>query len=91
MSLLRFDRDANQFRVFLPTVKNLPPNPHFALQHPSETADTESELTPYPPEDQYGLLACDQRSFVTGSASADLQASHIINSIIQINSESRSW
>ncbi len=61
--------------------QKVPPNPHFALQHPSETANTESELSPYPPEDkslQYQLLACDQPSFVTGSASADLQASHII-------------
>ncbi len=93
MSLLEFDDDAQQFRVFIPPVKKLPPNPHIgrgsdallrALAPPSETAGTDSEWSPEPPEDKslrHRLLACDQRSFLTGSASADLQAAHIINAV----------
>ncbi len=91
MSLLGFDDDA---RVFIPPVKRLPPNPHMvgrgsdailrALAPPSETAGTDSEWSPESLEDKclrHRLLACDQRSFLTGSASADLQAAHIINPV----------
>ena len=93
MSFLRFDDDAQQVRMFIPPVKKLPPNPHIgpgsdallrALAPPSETAGTDSEYTPESPEDKnlrHRLLACDQRSFFTGSASADLQAAHIINPV----------
>ena len=85
--------DAQQVRVFIPPVKKLPPNPHIgcasdallrALAPPSETAGTDSEWSPESSEDKglrHRLLACDQRSFFTGSASADLQAAHIINAV----------
>ncbi|KAF8337664.1 hypothetical protein F5887DRAFT_984264 [Amanita rubescens] len=93
MSLLGFDDDAQQFRVFISPVKKLPPNPHIgpgsdailrALAPPSETTRSDSEWSPESPEDKslrHRLLACDQRSFFTGSASADLQAAHIINPV----------
>ncbi|KAK2464039.1 hypothetical protein APHAL10511_003983 [Amanita phalloides] len=93
MSLLGFANDAQQVRVFIPPVKKLPPNPHIghgsaallrALAPPSETAGTDSEWSHESPEDKslrHRLLACDQRSFFTGSASADLQAAHIINAV----------
>ena len=93
MSLPGFVDDAQQVRVFIPPVKKLPPNPHIgrgsdallrALAPPSETAGTDSEWPPESPEDKslrHRLLACDQRSFFTGSASADLQAAYIISAV----------
>ncbi|KAF5370995.1 hypothetical protein D9615_010021 [Tricholomella constricta] len=93
MSLSAFDDDSQQLRVFIPPVKKLPPNPHIgsasealirALAPPTETEYTDSEANPEPPEEKslrHRLLACDQRSFVTGSASADLQAARVINAV----------
>ena len=93
MSLSAFDGDAQQFRVFIPPVKKLLPNPHIgrayetlirALAPPTETEYVDSEVNPEPPEEKslrHRLLACDQRSFVTGSASADLQAARVINAV----------
>lgn len=45
----------------------------------SETGRTDSEAILEPKEQKglrYRLLACDQRSFLTGSAVPDLQAAH---------------
>ncbi|KAJ3501797.1 hypothetical protein NLJ89_g9180 [Agrocybe chaxingu] len=81
----------------------MPPNPHIragpaddvlarALAPPSETAETDSELSPEVPalkELQQKFLVCDQRSFLTGSASADLQAAHIINAARKPNHQVR--
>lgn len=52
-----------------------------ALAPPSETGNTNTELTPESREDkglQYQLLVTDQLSFFAGAATADLQAAHII-------------
>ncbi|CAA7267647.1 unnamed protein product [Cyclocybe aegerita] len=90
-----FLHTSSQLRVGLPTVKPLPPNPLIraepaddalarALAPPSETAQTDSDVSPEVPsqkELRQQLLACDQRSFLTGSAVADLQAAHIINAV----------
>ena len=89
-----FDDDASQFRVVIPAVKKLPPNPHIssdaltrALAPPSETAsNVDSESPPEPRLEKtlrHLLLACDQLSFFTGSASADLQAAHVVNAVRQ--------
>ena len=73
-SLLAFDGDAQQVRVFIPPVKKLPPNPHIgrasdallrALAPPSETAGTDSEWSPESSEDKglrHQLLASDLSS-----------------------------
>ncbi|KAF8972065.1 hypothetical protein BDZ97DRAFT_1783040 [Flammula alnicola] len=93
MSRVELDEDAQQFRVVIPLVKKLPPNPHIgdgnnalvrALAPPSDTAQTDSEWSPESRDDKalrHRLLACDQRSFLTGSAVADLQAARIINAV----------
>ena len=95
MSLVVFDDDARQYRIVIPAVKKLPPNPHIsgsgaltrALAPPSETAsNVDSESPPEPRREKtlrHLLLACDQLSFFTGSASADLQAAHVVNAVRQ--------
>ncbi|CAA7266155.1 unnamed protein product [Cyclocybe aegerita] len=71
-----------------------PPDDVFtrALAPPSETEESDSELSPEVPaqkELRTKLLACDQRSFLTGSAVADLQAAHIINAVQKSNYQMR--
>ena len=77
MSLVVFDDDARQYRVVIPAVQKLPPNPHIsgsdaltrALAPPSETAsNVDSESPPEPRLEKtlrHLLLACDQLSFFT--------------------------
>lgn len=93
MARIALDNDTQQLRAFIPSVKKLPPNPHIGrpfdavlrgLAPPSETTGADSECSPEPLEEKglrHQLLVCDQRSFFTGSASADLQAAHIINAV----------
>jgi len=95
MSLVVFDNDARQYRVVIPAVQKLPPNPHIsgsdaltrAFAPPSETAsNVDSESPPEPRLEKilrHLLLACDQLSFSTGSASADLQVAHVVNAVSQ--------
>ncbi|TFK51156.1 hypothetical protein OE88DRAFT_1808633 [Heliocybe sulcata] len=97
MSRIVFERDAQQYRVGLPRLRKLPPNPHIydaptakdaalarANAPPSESAQADSEL---PTEStslkrlRHRLLAHDQRSFLTGSAVPDLQVAHILNAV----------
>ena len=93
MSRVEHDNDVGQWRVVNPRVRKLPPNPHFgpvpasylrATATPSETTQTDSECAQESKIDKslrFRLLASDQRSFFTGSATADLQVAHIINTI----------
>ncbi|KAF8436284.1 hypothetical protein L210DRAFT_3549265 [Boletus edulis BED1] len=93
MSFVTLDEDSNQLRVFIPLVKKLPPNPHIArgteplqraLAAPSETTDVDRERFIEPREDKslrHRLIAYDQMSFFTGSASADLQAARLIKTV----------
>jgi hypothetical protein len=93
MSCLEFDGEAHQYRVKLPPVRKLPPNPLIgpaedawarALALPSDTSQTDSELPPEFRSDKtirQLLLASDQRSFLTGSAVADLRAARLINTV----------
>jgi hypothetical protein len=90
MSFLEFDGETRQYHVKLPPVRKLPPNPLIgpaedawarALALPSET---DSELPPESRSDKtirQLLLASDQRSFLTGSAVADLRAARLINTV----------
>ncbi|KIM41710.1 hypothetical protein M413DRAFT_27302 [Hebeloma cylindrosporum] len=78
-----------QWRVSIPASKKLPPLPNpFGLVPPS-TAGGDSEASHLEPEDskilRYELLNCDQRSFLTGSRRADMQAAHIINTVRKDN------
>ena len=93
MSYIRFHTNFQQNRVEIPSCKRLPPNPHIgggleairrATAPPSQTTGTDSECPPESRDDKalrYRLIATDQRSFLTGSAAADLQAAHIINAV----------
>ncbi|KAG6376552.1 hypothetical protein JVT61DRAFT_1526 [Boletus reticuloceps] len=98
MSFVALDEDSNQLRVLNHPVKKLPPNPHIArgteplqraLAAPSETTDVDRERFIEPREDKslrHRLIAYDQMSFFTGSASADLQAARLVNTV-RSNSE----
>jgi len=90
MSEVLFDVETQQFQVVIRPVHRLPPNPHInpqvfstvqrALGPPSSVGETSLET-----KEQKGfrhrLIACDQRSFLTGAPVADLQVAHIINPI----------
>ncbi|KAF9485488.1 hypothetical protein BDN70DRAFT_903055 [Pholiota conissans] len=92
MSRVEKDKESNQLRVAIPSGRRLPPNPHIgigqtalsrALEAPSEATE-DSELVPEPKEEKslrHRLLACDQRSFITGSAAADLEAAYILAAV----------
>jgi hypothetical protein len=72
-----------QWRVTIPA--SIPiPNPPATLVPPSTTGG-DSQSSHFEPKDskilRYRLLACDQRSFLTGSRRADMQAAYIINTI----------
>ncbi|CAA7268652.1 unnamed protein product [Cyclocybe aegerita] len=96
MSSLERDADSFQFRVVIPNTGKLPPNPLLvaaplqrrtlerALAPPSVTATTDTEVSHVPSSEKAlrnRLLVFDQRSFLTGSAVADLQAAYIINTV----------
>jgi len=94
MSRVEFDVDAHQYLVKLPRVQKLPPNPLIGPAHeawararartPSDISETDSEVPTERRKDKsirYLLLACDQRSFLTGSAVADLKVAHILNTV----------
>jgi len=75
-----------QWRVTIPVCKKLPLIPNFppGLVPPS-TAGSDSQSSHREPKNskilRYRLLACDQRSFLTGSRRVDMQAAHIINTV----------
>ena len=77
-----------QWRVTIPASQKLPPVPNPGLVLPS-TAGGDSESSHREPKNskilRYRLLACDQRSFLTGSRRVDMQAAHIINTVRQDN------
>lgn len=95
MSRLEFDVNANQYLVKLPRINKLPPNPLIGPAHeawaracvpPSDTsqADSESQVSTERRKNKsirHLLLACDQRSFLTGSAVAGLQVARILNTV----------
>ena len=74
-----------QWRVTIPACKKLPPIPNPSGLVPSSTAGSDSQSSHREPKDSkillYRLLACDQRSFLTGSCRVDMQAAHIINTV----------
>ncbi|TFK45563.1 hypothetical protein OE88DRAFT_1715335 [Heliocybe sulcata] len=93
MSRIVFERDAQQYRVGLPRLRKLPPNPHIydaptakdaalvrANAPRSESAQTDPEPTSLK-RVRHFLLVHDQRFFLTGSAVPDLQAAHIISPV----------
>jgi hypothetical protein len=90
MAYIFMQRSPHQAEVGLPLAKRLPPNPH--LQAVTPAAAWERLHEPVSPTDDdewyparktllHRLLACDQRSFLTGAAGPDLQAAHIINAV----------
>jgi hypothetical protein len=90
MTDVRFDDTHKQDRVIIPLLKKLPPNPHIAghitLAPSSEASSVNSSQvsrfeTKADKSLRYRLLTADQRCFLTGSASASLQACHIINTV----------
>jgi hypothetical protein len=74
-----------QWRVTIPASKKLPPVPNPPGLVPPSTAGGDSESSHREPKDskilRYRLLACDQRSFLTGSRRVDMQAAYIINTV----------
>jgi len=74
-----------QWRVTIPASKKLPPIPNPPGVVPPSTAGGDSQSSHREPKNskilRYRLLACDQRSFLTGSRRVDMQAAHIISTI----------
>lgn len=74
-----------QWRVAIPASKKLPSIPNPPGFVPPSTAGGDSESSHREPKDtkilRYRLLACDQRSFLTGSRRVDMQAAYIINTV----------
>ena len=74
-----------QWRVTIPACKKLPPIPNPSGLVPPSTAGSDSQSSHHEPRDskilRHRLLACDQRSFLTGSRRVDMQAAHIINTV----------
>ena len=81
-----------QQRVVIPPPTKLPPNPHITggltsrlLTTPSETDSAITQRTRFEAREdkalRYKLLQFDQRSFITGSSAADLQACQIIDTV----------
>lgn len=71
-----------QWRVTIPAPKKFH---SFSNLVPPSTAGGESQSSLREPKNnkvlRYRLLACDQRSFLTGSRRVDMQAAHIINTV----------
>jgi hypothetical protein len=74
-----------QWRITIPPSKKLPPIPNPPGLVPPSTAGSDSQSSHFEPKDskilRYRLLACDQRSFLTGSRRVDMQAARIINTV----------
>ncbi|KAK2462862.1 hypothetical protein APHAL10511_005060 [Amanita phalloides] len=79
-----------QWRVTLPASKKLPPVPNPGLVSPSK-AGSDGQSSHREPKNskilRYHLLACDQRSFLTGSRRVDMQAAYIINAVCREDSQ----
>jgi hypothetical protein len=82
-----------QWRVTIPASKKLSPVPNPPGLVPPSTAGSDSQSSHHEPKDskilRYRLLACDQRSFLTGSRRVDMQAAYIINTIRKDNRRKR--
>lgn len=78
-----------QWRVTIPDFKKLLPVPNSPGLVPPSTGGGDSQSSHCEPKDSkilpYRLLACDQRSFLTGSHRVDMQAAYIINTVRKDN------
>ncbi|KAF8816779.1 hypothetical protein BYT27DRAFT_7206940 [Phlegmacium glaucopus] len=71
-----------QWRVTIPASKKLPPVPNPWTGDNSQSSHREPKNSKIL---RYHLLACDQRSFLTGSRRVDMQAAHIIDTVRRDN------